>query len=56
MKHTPKKEYDTPAVELINARVEKGYQLSGGSDQPQTQSANESLTFSGNSYGGNHFD
>ena len=43
-------------VELIEARVEKGFQTSGASDQPQTQNANESLTFSGNSYSGNDFD
>lgn len=51
-----KREYDAPMVELIDARVEKGFQTSGASDQPQTQSANEALTFSGNSYGGNDFD
>ena len=52
-----KKEYDAPMVELIEARVEKGFQTSGGATpEPQTAGSTEGLTNSGNSYGGSDFD
>jgi hypothetical protein len=52
-----KREYDAPMVELIEARVEKGFQTSGGATpEPQTAGSTEGLTNSGNSYGGSDFD
>lgn len=50
-----KKEYNAPMVELIEARVEKGFQASGTAAEPQTTGANEALT-AGSSYSGNDFD
>ena len=55
MKENFKREYDAPMVELIEARVEKGFQTSGAAPEPQTTGANEGLT-AGNSYTGNDFD
>jgi len=55
MKEHFKRVYLTPKVELIEARVEKGFAGSGTAD-PQTSRANEALTASGNSYGGDDFD
>ena len=43
-------------VELIEARVEKGFQTSGGAAEPQTTGGTEGLTNSGSSYGGTDFD
>lgn len=51
-----KKEYDSPMVELIEARVEKGFQSSGTTEESQTRGATESLTAGSDSYGGNDFD
>ena len=51
-----KKGYDVPMVELIDARVEKGFQASGTAIEPQTAGSTESLTAGSNSYGGNDFD
>lgn len=51
-----KKEYDTPMVELIEARVEKGFLGSGVIDEPQTLGSNETLTFSGESHNGYDFN
>ena len=42
-------------VELIEARVEKGFQTSDAAPEPQTTGANEGLT-AGSSYTGNDFD
>ncbi len=56
MKENFKQEYDAPMVELIEARVEKGFQASGGTTpEPQTAGSTEGLT-SGGSYTGNDFD
>lgn len=47
-----KREYDAPMVELIEARVEKGFQTSGATEEPAgTRGANEALT-AGSSYDG----
>ena len=43
-------------VELIDARVEKGFAGSGAAEEPQTRGANEALTAGSDSYGGNDFD
>lgn len=51
-----KKEYDTPMVELIEARVEKGFSGSGVVDEPQTRGTNETLTSSGESHNGYDFN
>ena len=51
-----KREYDAPMVEVIDARVEKGFQASGAAAEPQTRGANEALTEGSDSYGGNDFD
>ena len=56
MKENFKKEYDAPMVELIEARVEKGFQVSGAAEEPQTRGANEALTAGSDSYGGSDFD
>ena len=56
MKEKLKKEYDTPMVELIEARVEKGFQMSGAAADPQTTGANEALTAGSDSYSGSDFD
>lgn len=50
-----KQEYDAPMVELIEARVERGFQMSGAAE-PQTTGGTEALTNSGASYGGSDFD
>ena len=55
MTKTKRKEYETPQVEQIVARVEKGFAGSGAADGPRTQEGNESLT-EGNSYTGSDFD
>ncbi|MBQ6068842.1 MAG: hypothetical protein IJK84_05000 [Bacteroidales bacterium] len=56
MKEHFKKEYDAPMVELIEARVEKGFQSSGSiAPEPQTAGSTEGLT-EGGSYTGNDFD
>ncbi|MBQ9865371.1 MAG: hypothetical protein IJM33_08565 [Bacteroidales bacterium] len=55
VKENNKKEYDAPMVELIEARVEKGFQASGAATEPQTRGANEALT-AGSSHDGNDFD
>ena len=52
-----KREYDAPMVELIETRVEKGFQTSGATEEPAgTRGANEALTAGSNSYDGNDFD
>ena len=56
MKEHFKKEYAAPMVELIEARVEKGFQSSGSiAPEPQTAGSTEGLT-EGGSYTGNDFD
>ena len=50
-----KQGYDSPMVELIEARVEKGFQMSGAAE-PQTTGGTEGLTNSGANFGGNDFD
>jgi len=52
-----KKEYQTPMVELMEARVERGFAGSGNTDpQPLgTSGSTESLT-GGATYTGNDFD
>ena len=56
MKENFKREYDAPMVELIEARVEKGFQVSGTAPEPQTAGSTEGLTAGGDSYDGNDFD
>lgn len=58
MTENNKREYDAPMVELMEARVEKGFVGSGEVEpQPQeTSGSTEGLTGSGDSYGGNDFD
>ena len=57
MTENRKMEYETPMVDLLKARVEKGFQLTGAdADAPQSRTANEALTYSGESYGGNDFN
>lgn len=56
MTNRNKREYDAPMVELIEARVEKGFQMSGAATDPLSRGTNEALTASDNSYGGNDFD
>ena len=51
-----KREYDAPMVELIDARVEKGFQASGAAAEPQPAGSTEGLTAGSDSYGGNDFD
>ncbi|MBR0122691.1 MAG: hypothetical protein IJM12_02455 [Bacteroidales bacterium] len=56
MNEKTKQEYDAPKVELIEARVEKGFQSSGSiALEPQTAGSTEGLT-EGGSYTGNDFD
>ena len=50
-----KHEYDAPMVELIEARVEKGFQTSGIAPDPQTTGANETLG-SGRNHSASDFD
>ncbi len=50
MKENLKKEYFAPMVEILNARVEKGFQLSA------TTGSNEELVSSGESHDGSDFD
>ena len=56
MTENNKREYDAPMVELMEASVEKGFQMSGGSTESQTRGANEALTAGSDSYDGNNFD
>ena len=57
MKKNFKREYDAPMVELIEARVEKGFQMSGSADpEAQTAGSTEGLTAGSDSYNGNDFD
>ena len=56
MKDNLKKEYDAPMVELMEARVEKGFQASGAAAEPHTRGANEALTAGSDSYDGSDFD
>jgi hypothetical protein len=55
MTENNKREYGAPMVELIEARVEKGFQMSGAAE-PQTTGGTEGLTNSGANFGGNDFD
>lgn len=50
-----KKEYDAPMVELIEARVEKGFQTSGVAGGSKTGSTTEGLTDSDHNYGNGLF-
>ena len=57
MQKHKKKEYQTPMVELMEARVERGFAGSGTEPQPQgTNGTTEGLTGSSNSYTGSDFD
>jgi hypothetical protein len=56
MRERIKKGYDAPMVELIEARVEKGFQTSGAATEPQPAGSTEGLTAGANSYGGSDFD
>ena len=40
MKENNKKEYDTPQIELIEARVEKGFVVSGETEDKSGQTEN----------------
>lgn len=53
-----KKDYQTPMVELMEARVERGFAGSGSTDpQPQgTNGTTEGLIGSSNTYTGSDFD
>ena len=53
MKENQKKEYDTPMVEVLRARVEKGFQISG---ELNLTGSNEDLINSGEVHGGSDFD
>ncbi|MBR6272429.1 MAG: hypothetical protein SPM02_06350 [Bacteroidales bacterium] len=53
MKENLKKEYDTPMVEVLRARVEKGFQASG---ELLPTGSNENLVSSGESHDGSDFD
>ena len=55
MKEYNKQEYHAPMVELMEARVERGFAGSGEAPAPQTSGSNESLT-EGSSYAGSDFD
>ncbi|MBR3725072.1 MAG: hypothetical protein IKN11_06765 [Bacteroidales bacterium] len=50
MKENQKKEYDTPMVEVLRARVEKGFEMSAVTGN------NEALVSSGEAHGGSDFD
>lgn len=54
MKENLKKEYKSPMVEILNARVEKGFQVSGGELLPT--GTNENLISSGETHDGSDFD
>ena len=58
MKENFKKEYDAPMVELMEARVERGFQGSGLTPEPQpnTTGSTEGLTAGNDSYSGIDFD
>lgn len=43
-----RKQYTAPAIEVLNARIEKGYLLSEGQDA--NSNGNEQVTNSGNEY------
>jgi hypothetical protein len=53
MKENLKKEYFTPMVEVLSARVEKGFQVSG---ELLPTGSNENLISSGESHDGSDFD
>ena len=55
MKEVKKMEYFAPQVEVLNARVEKGFQMSGDPLATGT-STNEELADSGEVHGGDDFD
>ena len=50
-----KKEYNAPIVEQIEARVEKGFTMSGAVEAGPS-GGTETLSNSGNTYDGNAFD
>ena len=52
MEENMKKEYDTPMVEVLRARVEKGFQVSN----IDPTGSNEDLISSGEVHGGSDFD
>ena len=52
MKENMKKEYDTAMVEVLRARVEKGFQVSN----IDPTGSNEDLISSGEVHGGSDFD
>lgn len=55
MKENLKKEYFAPMVEILNARVEKGFQASG-SGELLPSGTNENLISSGETHDGSDFD
>lgn len=54
MYKTQRKEYDAPNVEVLAARVESGFQISGDGNSPS--GSNEELVSSGESHDGSDFD
>ena len=54
MKHNTKREYNAPMVEVLAARVERGFQGSGDGMVPT--GSNEDLINSGEVHGGSDFD
>ncbi len=53
MRHNRKREYNAPMVEILNARVERGFQASG---ELLPTGSNENLVSSGEVHGGSDFD
>ncbi len=49
-----KREYASPKTDVMTARVEKGYQVTGGINTPT--GSNEDLVSSGEVHGGSDFD
>lgn len=54
MTNDTKREYSAPMVEILNARVERGFQASGAELLPT--GSNENLVSSGEVHGGSDFD
>ncbi len=54
MTRNNKREYNAPMVEVLSARVERGFQVSGGGLAPT--GSNENLVSSGEVHGGSDFD
>ncbi len=53
MTHNTKREYNAPMVEVLAARVERGFQASG---ELLPTGSNENLVSSGEVHGGSDFD